>query len=91
MRQRILGSHTPRCHKRMVITTLFSMGGGGGVHSIGFFMADHYVHIMDHMSFNGCRVLSTTQGSLHVTTGAASDVHKTALRGWHAIGHRSDG
>ena len=25
MRQRILGSHTPPCHKRMVITTLSSM------------------------------------------------------------------
>ena len=25
MRQRILGSHTPPCHKRMVITTLFSV------------------------------------------------------------------
>ena len=40
MRQRILGSHTPPCHMRMVITTLFSVflaalqrrpeeGGGG--------------------------------------------------------------
>ena len=25
MRQRILGSHTPPCHRRMVITTLSSM------------------------------------------------------------------
>ena len=25
MRQRILGSHTPPCHRRMVITTLFSV------------------------------------------------------------------
>ena len=25
MRQRILGSHTPLCHRRMVITTLSSM------------------------------------------------------------------
>ena len=25
MRQRILGSHTPPCHKRMVITTQFSV------------------------------------------------------------------
>ena len=25
MRQRILGSHTPPCHKRMVITTLLSV------------------------------------------------------------------
>ena len=48
MRQRILGLHTPPCHKRMVITTLSSMfclvalqpydvlgcciGGGGGGH-----------------------------------------------------------
>ena len=41
MRQRKLGSHTPPCHRRMVITTLFSVllaalqrktrGGGGGV------------------------------------------------------------
>ena len=30
MRQRKLGSHTPPCHRRMVITTLFSAGGGGG-------------------------------------------------------------
>ena len=44
MRQRILGSHMPMCHRRMVITTLSSMfclaalqrkpdqgsGGGGG-------------------------------------------------------------
>ena len=41
MRQRKLGSHTPPCHRRMVITTLFnvmlaalqragSVGGGGG-------------------------------------------------------------
>ena len=30
MRQRILGSHTPPCHKRMVITTLSLQGGGGG-------------------------------------------------------------
>ena len=29
MRQRILGSHTPPCHRRMVITTLFRQGGGG--------------------------------------------------------------
>ena len=28
MRQRKLGSHTPPCHRRMVITT---QGGGGGV------------------------------------------------------------
>ena len=34
MRQRILGSHTPPCHRRMVITTQFSvvqsrsLGGG---------------------------------------------------------------
>ena len=25
MRQRILGSHTPACHRRMVITTQFSV------------------------------------------------------------------
>ena len=32
MRQRKLGSHTPPCHRRMVITTLFSdRAGGGGV------------------------------------------------------------
>ena len=34
MRQRILGSHTPPCHRRMVITTQFNVhcaGGGGGV------------------------------------------------------------
>ena len=35
MRQRKLGSHTPLCHRRMVITTLFNVmlaaGGGGGV------------------------------------------------------------
>ena len=44
MRQRKLGSHTPPCHRRMVITTLFNvmlaalqrspvgagLGGGGG-------------------------------------------------------------
>ena len=30
MRQRILGSHTPPCHRRMVITTLSSMSKGGG-------------------------------------------------------------
>ena len=30
MRQRKLGSHTPPCHRRMVITTLFGPGGGGG-------------------------------------------------------------
>ena len=38
MRQRKMGSHTPPCHRRMVITTLFSVmlaalqrcGGGGG-------------------------------------------------------------
>ena len=33
MRQRKLGSHTPPCHRRMVITTLFSVlsvGGGRG-------------------------------------------------------------
>ena len=37
MRYRKLGSHTPPCHRRMVITTLFSVllaevgwGGGGG-------------------------------------------------------------
>ena len=37
MRQRKLGSHTPPCHRRMVITTMFSVtrvpqsqGGGGG-------------------------------------------------------------
>ena len=29
MRQRKLGSHTPPCHRRMVITTLFSVGEGG--------------------------------------------------------------
>ena len=29
MRQRKLGSHTPPCHGRMVITTLFRRGGGG--------------------------------------------------------------
>ena len=28
MRQRKLGSHTPPCHRRMVITTLFSVQGG---------------------------------------------------------------
>ena len=28
MRQRKLGSHTPPCHRRMVITTLFSGGRG---------------------------------------------------------------
>ena len=37
MRQRKLGSHTPPCHRRMVITTLFSVcsgqDGGGGVTS----------------------------------------------------------
>ena len=33
MRQRILGSHTPPCHRRMVITTQFrSFVGGGGLH-----------------------------------------------------------
>ena len=35
MRQRILGSHTPPCHRRMVITTQFSAQfrgrGGGGI------------------------------------------------------------
>ena len=30
MRQRKLGSHTPPCHRRMVITTLFRVGLGGG-------------------------------------------------------------
>ena len=30
MRQRKLGSHTPPCHRRMVITTLFNVMGGGG-------------------------------------------------------------
>ena len=35
MRQRILGSHTPPCHRRMVITTQFNVlpvhkGGRGG-------------------------------------------------------------
>ena len=30
MRQRILGSHTPPCHRRMVITTQFSVFTGGG-------------------------------------------------------------
>ena len=48
MRQRILGSHTPPCHRRMVITTQSSMfallhyranqlgmeGGGGGLSSL---------------------------------------------------------
>ena len=29
MRQRILGSHTPPCHRRMVITTVVSSGLGG--------------------------------------------------------------
>ena len=37
MRQRKLGSHTPPCHRRMVITTLFSVlssnRGGGGADS----------------------------------------------------------
>ena len=28
MRQRKLGSHTPPCHRRMVITTLGGRGGG---------------------------------------------------------------
>ena len=32
MRQRILGSHTPPCHRRMVITT---PGGGGAWVSLG--------------------------------------------------------
>ena len=31
MRQRILGSHTPPCHRRMVITTQLA-GGGGACH-----------------------------------------------------------
>ena len=30
MRQRKLGSHTPPCHRRMVIITLFCLGGGRG-------------------------------------------------------------
>ena len=29
MRQRILGSHTPPCHRRMVITTQFNILLGG--------------------------------------------------------------
>ena len=36
MRQRILGSHTPPCHRRMVITTLSSiLPLGGGVQGGG--------------------------------------------------------
>ena len=40
MRQRILGSQTPPCHRRMVITTQFRVSGGGG--SRGFFATHGY-------------------------------------------------
>ena len=52
---------------------------------------DRYVHVLSHMLCHGCRVLSTTKGSLHSTTGAASVFRLTLHYGWHAIGHKSVG
>ena len=64
------GMHMQQCSAVPIIVLSFS---------------DRYVHVLGHMLCYGCRVLSTTKGSLHSTTGAAS-VFRLTLGGGGGLG-----
>ena len=69
MRQRILGSHTPPCHRCMVITTQFNERGGGAFGALAQPRAPPPLHIRkSFLALGGESEICTRTGNWRLTS-----------------------